>query len=57
MVTTEKDFMRMQSTCLIDALADKLHVIPIKTDLGTDHVAFDQQIISYLAESQSKKHL
>lgn len=56
-VTTEKDFMRMQSTCLIDALADKLHVIPIKTDLGTDHVAFDQQIISYLAESQSKKHL
>lgn len=56
-VTTEKDYMRMQSTRLIDTLADKLHVLPIKTDLGDDHVAFDQQVLSYLAESCRTRHL
>ena len=56
-VTTEKDYMRMQSTRLIDALANKLQVLPIKTDLGDDHEAFDLQILSYLTECQRQGHM
>lgn len=56
-VTTEKDYMRMQSTRLIDALANKLQVLPIKTDLGDDHEAFDLHILSYLTECQRQGHM
>jgi tetraacyldisaccharide 4'-kinase len=56
-VTTEKDYMRMKSTSLIDALTGKLQVLPIKTDLGDDHEAFDLQIRSYLTECQRQGHV
>ena len=50
-VTTEKDYMRMQQTILVEALIDKLHVLPIQTDLGNDQSAFDRQILLYVRES------
>ena len=54
-VTTEKDYMRMQQTPLIEALGRKLHVLPIQTDLGIDQEAFDRQILLYVSESNRKK--
>ena len=50
-VTTEKDYMRMQQTPLIKALGDKLRVLPIQIDLGIDQPAFDRQILLYVSES------
>lgn len=50
-VTTEKDYMRMQQTSLIETLGDKLRVLPIQTDLGIDQPAFDRQILLYVSES------
>ena len=54
-VTTEKDYMRMLHTPLIEALDRKLHVLPIQTDLGIDQEAFDRQILLYVSESNRKK--
>lgn len=54
-VTTEKDYMRMLHTPLIEALDKKLHVLPIQTDLGIDQEAFDRQILLYVSESNRKK--
>jgi tetraacyldisaccharide 4'-kinase len=54
-VTTEKDYMRMQHTPLIEALGEKLHVLPIQTDLGIDKDAFDRQILLYVSESNRKR--
>lgn len=54
-VTTEKDYMRMLHTLLIEALGKKLHVLPIQTDLGIDQEAFDRQILLYVSESNRKK--
>ena len=56
-VTTEKDYMRMKSTSLINALTDKLQVLPITTELADDHGAFDLQILSYLTECQRQGHM
>lgn len=53
-VTTEKDYMRMQQTPLVEALGDKLHVLPIQTDLGIDKEAFDRQILLYVSENNRK---
>lgn len=54
-VTTEKDYMRMQHTILVEALADKLFVLPIQTDLGVDKSAFDRQILLYVSENNRKR--
>lgn len=54
-VTTEKDYMRMQQTPLLEALGKKLHVLPIQTDLGIDQDAFDRQILLYVSESNRKR--
>jgi tetraacyldisaccharide-1-P 4'-kinase len=56
-VTTEKDFMRMQQTPLVEALGDKLQVLPIQTDLGSDQAAFDRQVLLYVSESNRKRNL
>ena len=53
-VTTEKDYMRMQQTPIVDALGEKLHVLPIQTDLGIDKEAFDRQILLYVSENNRK---
>ena len=50
-VTTEKDYMRMQQTLLVEALGDKLHVLPIQTDLGIDQEAFNRQVLLYVSEN------
>jgi tetraacyldisaccharide 4'-kinase len=50
-VTTEKDYMRMLQTPLIEALGDKLHVLPIQTDLGIDQEAFNRQVLLYVSEN------
>ena len=54
-VTTEKDYMRMQQTEMIDALADKLHVMPIQINLNEDQSAFDRQILMYVSENNRIK--
>lgn len=56
-VTTEKDYMRMQNTKLIDELADKLYVMPIQTDFIIDKEVFDRQILLYVSENNRKNKL
>ena len=55
-VTTEKDYMRMQQTPLVEALGRKLQVQSIQTDLGIDKAAFDRQILLYVSESNRKRN-
>lgn len=53
-VTTEKDYMRMLQTPLIELLGDKLHVAAIQTDLGIDREAFNRQVLLYVSENNRK---
>lgn len=50
-LTTEKDYARMQQTPLPERLGDKLQVLPIHIDLGGDKAAFDREILMYVAEN------
>ena len=50
-VTTEKDFMRLQQTPLVKQLGDKLYVQSIQTDFGIDKEAFDRAILLYISEN------
>lgn len=50
-LTTEKDYARMQQTPLPERLGDKLQVLPIHIDLGGDKAAFDREILLYVAEN------
>ena len=53
-VTTEKDYMRMLQTPLVEVLGEKLQVIAIQTDLGNDQEAFNRQILLYVSENNRK---
>lgn len=53
-VTTEKDYMRMQQTPLVELLGDKLRVASIQTDLGIDQEAFNRQVLLYVSENNRK---
>jgi tetraacyldisaccharide 4'-kinase len=53
-VTTEKDYMRMLQTPLVEQLGDKLKLISIKTDLGIDKDTFDRGVMLYVAENNRK---
>lgn len=50
-VTTEKDFMRLQQTPLVKQLGDKLYIQSIQTDFGIDKEAFDRAILLYISEN------
>lgn len=50
-VTTEKDYMRMQQTSLIEQLGNKLFVQSIQVDLGADKEAFDRAFMLYVSEN------
>ena len=53
-VTTEKDYMRLLQTPLVEQLGNKLQVLAIQTDLGIDKEAFDRQILLYVSENNRK---
>ena len=53
-VTTEKDYMRMQQTPLVEQLAHKLVVLPMQTDLGIDKENFDRAVLLYVDENVRK---
>ena len=53
-VTTEKDYMRMMQTPLIEHLADKLIVLPMQIDLGVDKETFDRAVLLYVDENIRK---
>jgi tetraacyldisaccharide-1-P 4'-kinase len=53
-VTTEKDYMRMLQTPLVEQLGDKLKLISIKTDFGGDKETFERGIMLYVAENNRK---
>jgi tetraacyldisaccharide 4'-kinase len=55
-VTTEKDYMRMQQTSLVQQLGKKLIVVPIKTDFGEDKETFDRAVMLYVAENNRQKN-
>ena len=56
-VTTEKDYMRMQQTPLVEALGDKLRVLTIQTNLGVDKEGFDRAVLLYVRENnRNNKH-
>ena len=50
-LTTEKDYMRMLQTPLVEALGDKLFVLPMQTDLGVDKEVFDRAVSLYVDEA------
>lgn len=53
-VTTEKDYVRMQLTPLVETLGDKLIVVAMKTDLGGDKESFDRSVLLYVDENNRK---
>ena len=55
-LTTEKDYMRMQQTELIEQLGDKLKGIGMQTDLGTDQEAFNRAILLYVSENNRQQN-
>lgn len=55
-VTTEKDYMRMKETRLIEVLGDKLQVLPIQSELGSDMEAFNRQVLLYVSENNRNSH-
>lgn len=50
-LTTEKDYMRMLQTPLVEELGDKLKVVGMQTDLGADKEAFDRAVLLYVREN------
>ena len=50
-VTTEKDYMRLMQTPLVEQLGDKLCVLSIQTDLGIDQEAFNRAVLLYVSEN------
>lgn len=50
-LTTEKDYERLQLTPLPEALGDKLQVLPIRVDLGTDAPNLERQVVTYINET------
>ena len=50
-VTTEKDYMRLLQTPLVEQLGGKLYVQTIQTDFGIDKEAFDRAILLYVSEN------
>jgi tetraacyldisaccharide-1-P 4'-kinase len=50
-VTTEKDYMRLQQTPLVEQLGEKLIVLPMQTDLGIDKETFDRAVLLYVDEA------
>ena len=50
-LTTAKDYARMQQTPLVEQLGGKLQVLPIHIDLGGDKAAFDREILLSVAET------
>jgi tetraacyldisaccharide 4'-kinase len=55
-VTTEKDYMRLQQTPLVEALGDKLLVQSIQTEFGADKENFDRTILLYVSENNRKQN-
>jgi tetraacyldisaccharide 4'-kinase len=53
-VTTEKDYMRLQQTALVEELGEKLLVQSIQTDFGLDKETFDRAILLYVSENNRK---
>lgn len=50
-LTTEKDYTRFATMNLPDELSRKLHVMPIAISMGIEQPQFDQQILTYVAET------
>ena len=55
-VTTEKDYMRLQQTPLVEVLGDKLLVQSIQTEFGADKENFDRTILLYVSENNRKQN-
>ena len=50
-VTTEKDYMRLRQTSLVEQLDSKLYIQSIQTDFGIDKEVFDRAILLYVSEN------
>lgn len=55
-ITTEKDFMRMKQTKLVEALGDKLQVLPIHTEFCIEKEVFDRQVLLYVSENNRNRN-
>lgn len=53
-VTTEKDYMRLLQTPIVEQLGDKLQIMTIQTDLGMDQDAFNRAVMLYVSENNRK---
>ena len=50
-VTTEKDYMRLKQTSVVETLGDKLIVQYMQTDLGIDQTVFNRAVLLYVDEA------
>ena len=50
-LTTEKDYMRLLQTPIVEQLGDKLQVLSMQADLGVDQEAFNRAILLYVSEN------
>ena len=53
-ITTEKDYMRLLQTPLVEELGDKLRVVRIQTNLGIDQDTFNREVLLYVSENNRK---
>lgn len=54
-VTTEKDYMRLLQTPIVEQLGDKLQVMTIQTEFGVDEDAFIRAVLLYVSENNRKQ--
>lgn len=54
-LTTEKDYMRMLQTSLVERLGEKLKVVAIETSLGVDEEAFNRAVLLYVSENNRQQ--
>jgi tetraacyldisaccharide 4'-kinase len=54
-LTTEKDYMRMLQTSLVEQLGEKLKVVAIETSLGVDEEAFNRAVLLYVSENNRQQ--
>ncbi len=53
-ITTEKDFVRLQATDLYNRMAERIEAIAIEMDLDEDAADFDKQVLNYVHENHLK---
>lgn len=55
-LTTEKDYQRLNQTSIVKALGNRLEVLPIRVQLVRSKATLEEQIENYIKEAKSHRH-